>query len=704
MKKSILSVAFILLLGVSYTQAQYYYTFYNDGENPHEVNSDGENPYPSTQNTGWTTIWSGDGSSSTEYSTIQTIPFPFEFNGQPVTKFSIGNFGAVTFGDSVPSIKPSTFSNFSLPAAEIADNSVCVLGIKPKSQVSGSTTYKSAVMVKTYGSAPNRQHWIWFNFYGETNIQNGWTYWAIVLEETTNNIYIVDMKTLCVNANSQLCSNNVKLSAGIQIDNSTAYSIANSPNLGANQTQKNIFTDEDNSYYQFTHGTHPENSVRITDIIFEPLHILSDAPFTIKATIQNHGSKPVSNIEASYRINGGSWVTATVTTPNIGVNNYAEITHPTAWTPSATGEYTIEFQVKKPNGGIDPIDDDDLEDFDAQVVDTFVNRRILIESFTSSTCGPCRIGNQNIMSITGNYPEDRYVYLKYQYSFPGTGDPYYTTENGIRGNYYGGVNSIPATMIDGDERFNPGVATTSLIEEYMNQPAFVDINVDAYMAWKDNFNFDITLKPYVDLPAGIKMHAAIVETVTYKNIKTNGETEFHNVLKKFAYGTTGKVLPAISKNTTHSEHGNYQFHGDYRLPANAQASNIINWNIEHSIENFWNLGVIVFLQDDKTKEVLQAQFARVNMRTSANQTELQKSLMIFPNPADDMMYISFNKASNAEVIIRNIQGAVVKQDSFDFNGGNNTYILDTKDLSNGVYTVTINSDGASVTQKVIVTH
>lgn len=703
MKKSLLSLGFALMLSMGYVQAQYYYTFYNDGQNPKGLNSDGENPYPA-HGAGWTTVWDGDGTATPAYSTVQSIPFAFQFNGNPVSKYAIGNFGAVTFSDTVPTILPSGFSNLTLPSADIADNSVCVLGIKPKSSAGGQTTYKSAALTRTYGNAPNRQHWIFFNFYGETNIQNGWTYWAIVLEETTNNIYIVDMKTLCVNASSQLCTNNVKLSAGIQINSSTAYSVAASPNLGANQTTQNIFTSEDNSYYQFAHGTLAENSTRVKEVIFNPYNIKSAGPFTIKATIQNHGSKVLASVDASYRVNGGSWTTATVNTPNVAVNGYYELSHPTQWIPAAAGTYIIDFQVKKPNGGDDPIVDDDMASITIQVLDTFINRRILIESFTSSTCGPCNAGNRQIMSITNTLPEDRFVYLKYQYSFPGTGDPYYTTENGTRGGYYGGVNSIPATMIDGNPRFNPGGATLPMIQNYMNTPSFVSIDASAYMAWKDNFNFDIKITPYSDLPAGIKLHVAIVETITYKNIKTNGETEFHNVLKKFAYGPGGKVLPAISKGTIHNEHGNYQFHGNYRLPANAQAGNIINWATEHSIENHWNLAVVVFLQDDNTKEILQSQFANVNMKTSVNQTDLQQSLIIYPNPADDMFIINFDKADNTEVLVRNIQGQVVSQNKFNFNGGSSSYQMDTKELANGVYTVTVTSDGASVTQKIIVNH
>ncbi len=259
MKKSILFSGLVLAFGA--LSAQYYtYPNLNAGENPGGINTDGENPYPNMAS-GWTNIWNGGATSTPTYANAQAIPFDFEFAGSPVSTYTPSNFGTITFDNSSPSVKPSDYSNITLPSADIPDKSVCVLGIKPLGPLtSGSTNYMSAVLSKTVGTAPNRQHWIQFNFFGEANIDDGWTYWAIVLEETTNNIYIVDQKTLPVK-NNQLTSGNVKLSLGIQVDGTTATSVDGSPEVKAQQTTKNIFTAEDNSYYTFVAGTQPNEDI-----------------------------------------------------------------------------------------------------------------------------------------------------------------------------------------------------------------------------------------------------------------------------------------------------------------------------------------------------------------------------------------------------------------------------------------------------------
>lgn len=703
MKRNLLAFCGAMLISISISQAQYFSRFYNDNQNPNSLNTEGENPFPSTANTGWATLWSG-GTGPTAYSAVQNIPFPFEFNGATVSNYVAGNFGTVTFSSTVPTIKPDNFGSLALPNATIPDNSVCILGGTPRSVVSGNQTFTSAVMSKTYGTAPNRQHWIWFNFFGEANIQNGWTYWAIVLEEGTNDIYIVDMKTLCVSPNGQLCTNNIKMSAGIQVTSnpSEVYTVAGSPNLGANQITQNLFTAEDNSYYRFTAGNAPTNSSRAVKVIANEFNILSQGPFTIKATIQNHGSASLNNVEAAYQINGGNWVEATINTAGIAANSYREITHTSTWAPTTPGSYTINFRVKNPNGQVDPIDNDDMASLTVQVVDTFVNRRSLLEVFSSSTCGPCRPGNTNLKTITDQMPENNYAYIKYQFPFPGTGDPYTTQEGRDRGTYYDGVNSIPTTLVDGANRMNPNSATIPMITGIQSKPSFVVLSANAFISWKDNINYSVQVNPFVDIPAGTRLHVALVEKSTVNNVKSNGETVFYNVFKKFAHGSAGFSLPAISKGQSQNVNGNIQVQGVYRLPPSGQQS-LINWNTEHSIEDFNDLAIVVFLQNNTTKEVLQSVVTDVSMNTNVNEIETAHNFFVYPNPTSDFLNISVSNNNKTDVTITNIQGTVVYTTQLNNTNTANEVAINTTNFSNGVYIVTLTQNGVKNTQKVIIT-
>jgi hypothetical protein len=76
---------------------------------------------------------------------------------------------------------------------------------------------------------------------------------------------------------------------------------------------------------------------------------------------------------------------------------------------------------------------------------------------------------------------------------------------------------------------------------------------------------------------------------------------------------------------------------------------------------------------------------------SVNEVENAFGLAVYPNPASDVITVSLNKATTATISIVDLAGKVVKTSSM--NGL--TTSINTSDLSNGVYHVTI-TDGTTV--------
>ena len=175
--KKFLLLAAILCTGLA-TQAQYYYLPFtsNPGQNPGNLNTDGEYPVGGGLPAGWTTIRTS--SATPAWSNLQTLPFAFNFNGAPVTDYKVSTTGILTFDVASALAAPASASQ-ALPSALIPDNSVCVWGLQ-------GTGANDNVVTKTFGTAPNRQHWIFFSSYSIPGNTAGWTYWSIVLEETTN--------------------------------------------------------------------------------------------------------------------------------------------------------------------------------------------------------------------------------------------------------------------------------------------------------------------------------------------------------------------------------------------------------------------------------------------------------------------------------------------------------------------------------------
>ena len=163
--------------------AQYHFFFEANGANPGGLNTEAtEFPVGGGMGAGWAPVL-GTTNALPTASASQTIPFAFNFNGGAVTTYTAMSNASISFAAS-PSA-PSTYATVTMPSATLPDSSVNIMGI----QGSGAS---DNIVSKTFGTAPNRQHWIHFASYTPSTL-TGWTYWAIVLEETTNNIFVVDI-------------------------------------------------------------------------------------------------------------------------------------------------------------------------------------------------------------------------------------------------------------------------------------------------------------------------------------------------------------------------------------------------------------------------------------------------------------------------------------------------------------------------------
>lgn len=174
-----------------------------------------------------------------QYTPTQTIPFTFNFNGGPVTQYKISTSGYITF--SKTAVTPVGPSNVALPTASLPDSSICVWGLAGASD--GGQVY-----TKVYGTAPNRQLWIVYWFAGNASDTNSQNMWAIVLEESTNNIYMVDMWGNITNAANKVY-NPLDLTVGVQVNPSTAYQVPASPSVISHTWSPG---NSENIYYEFS--------------------------------------------------------------------------------------------------------------------------------------------------------------------------------------------------------------------------------------------------------------------------------------------------------------------------------------------------------------------------------------------------------------------------------------------------------------------
>ncbi len=682
-------MASFLLLTAGTVNAQYY-TIGVTGENPKKLNTDGENPAVSL--TGWSTLWSGNGTAAAAYSPSMALPFPFTFNGNVVTHFKASNSGSVTFDTASTVLAP--YGNTALPSASVANNSINVLGVKPSSWVSGSTTYTSTIVTKSFGSAPNRQFWIQYNFFSEANINSGWTYWSVVLEETSNKVYIVDMKTLCVTTAGARCNNNVKMSAGLQMNSTTAYSINGSPNLGANNIATNIFDASDNKYYEFVSGTQPGLDLSVANVNNEAFTV---AKLTqIYGSIRNMGSQVVTSMTLNYQIDGEAVVSSNLTGLSIEASGGVySFTHATPLAVAAAGTKTLKVWATNVNGAAD---ENTANDALSKSVVVAANLRVTLhEIFSSSTCGPCAPGNANYKAVVAGRDKNLFTSIKYQQDFPGTGDPYSTGESVRRRGYYS-INSIPRMEIDGQWDQNAQSFTNALFTQYQTLTSPLAIQ-STYRTKGNEVAVNVKLNAITALAANSKLYVAIIEGKTIENVKSNGETEFYHVMKKMVPSETGTLISDVQVGVEKEYNFSFTFPGQYKLAPSGQSP--INLETEHSVEDFNDLEVIVFVQSSNKQVLQSAPSERLSYwATGLNEVNNALNTAVYPNPTAKSFVVSSPISGRTGLVrIMDLTGKEVAANQFvEFN---NTEV-DCSALKTGIYFVEIQTEGKTAVQKLVI--
>ncbi|MCA8936504.1 MAG: putative Ig domain-containing protein [Planctomycetes bacterium] len=177
----VLGLLATLLSGAMFAQAYSVAPMLNQGQNPGGLNTESD-----STSTNWTQIIGGPQSTNV-WSSSQTIPFAFQFYGQTVTDFIVSQNGVLTFTTSATAVPGA---NENLPSTALPDMSIAVFW--DEFTASPPTNTGDDVDMQVFGTAPNRQLWVkWFSF-EMGSAPRSYVYMSVVLEETTNKIYVVD--------------------------------------------------------------------------------------------------------------------------------------------------------------------------------------------------------------------------------------------------------------------------------------------------------------------------------------------------------------------------------------------------------------------------------------------------------------------------------------------------------------------------------
>ena len=306
-------------------------------------------------------------------------------------------------------------------------------------------------------------------------------------------------------------------------------------------------------------------------------------PVPVAASVLNLGNTIIDEVNVTWVSYSGIERDSTFTGLNLDLLESAELNFEGSWV-SPVGSHDLKMWINSVNGtsDLDPSNDTLVKAIEYQSV--VLDSKPLFEEFTSSTCGPCASLNSSFVPWCNTHA-DEITLVKYQMNWPGSGDPYYTAEGGVRRTYYG-VNAVPALFCNGASIASSTSAATTALNNAQQQTSTLAI-ASTFTMSGTNINITTNILPFAST-SSLKVYNIVMEKLTTQNATTNGETEFEHVMMKMMPDASG-----ASKTFVNGEP--VQFSYTYDMAST-------------NVEEFDDLLVSVIVQDPSTKQVLQTSY------------------------------------------------------------------------------------------------
>ena len=395
-----------------------------------------------------------------------------------------------------------------------------------------------------------------------------------------------------------------------------------------------------------------QNDLRLSSFDMETYIVAGSKP--IQGTIINLGGNTVNSLSLKYQIGNGTIFNQNISNLNLLPGQTYNYSHQDIWNAPGDSSNNIKVWVDVVNGVTDfsPTDNEITKLI-------FVSNgssiyKPMFEKFTGSTCAPCASYNNSTFNPFYTAQNQNFNYVAYQMNWPGAGDPYYTLEGNTRKGYYG-INSITSLWINGanySTSNNQATLTTHLNNEAA-KPGFFGLLAGREIA-NNTATVNYVITPYYS--GNFTLHAAVIENITTGNIGTNGETSFKHVMMKMVPNANGTAITTVA-GTTISGQISASLAGTF-------------------IEEMSDLEVIVFLQDNNNKRVLQSAKAQVGLLK--NDKFEKETVKVYPNPANE--FIQLSNIENANISITDISGKVV----LNQNNVNEDVSINISNLTAGV--------------------
>lgn len=326
-------------------------------------------------------------------------------------------------------------------------------------------------------------------------------------------------------------------------------------------------------------------------------------------------------------------------------------------TGTSPGPHTLKVEVVTANNAPDSVTGNNALTVSFTTPSQNVPRAGLVEEFTSSTCAPCAAFNAMfdplLVANNANQPASRFNVIKYQMGWPSPGNDPSLNAHGQQRTVMYGVSGIPDHYVNGKYSWEDNQA---MIDASKSKPAFVQIE-GAYKVGTDSLFADIKVTPYLNMsePGRYRVFMAVTENhYSYPGAYTT-QKEYYYVMRRMLPDHGGVAFD----NWTDGVARSFKLSAPYTNGGAAQFNH-----------HFWtsanNSTLVVFVQDMKTKQVLQSAAFVPQGAAGASNIGPALEFALYPNPAVDMLYLRLQSPGPDPVTVElcDLSGRVLQQKTF----------------------------------------
>lgn len=314
------------------------------------------------------------------------------------------------------------------------------------------------------------------------------------------------------------------------------------------------------------------------------------------------------------------------------------------------------------------------------IITAQVSRTVVVEHFTNTRCSICANRNPGFYNNLNN--QTGVLHLAYHPSAPYSNcifNQHNVSENDGRTNYYGVYGSTPRLVIQGEE-ISPGAdySSNTLFAPFTGQMSPVSIRVE--QSWDNNDSIEVkaVIKRVANQSLGsLRFFVGLFERqINYD--APNGENLHHDVFRKAMTSIEGQ---------------------SFNLPS--MVGDSVVFLSKHRARSEWvktEMYAAAILQDESTKEVIQAEAADISDNPYTNISDIPQSIdwRFFPNPINDIVTVKFNDHSEYDLSLFNIQGKLIFKKAITDNTR-----LDMSFLQSGQYFIRISNQSGEATARLL---